>query len=121
MFVIGCIGSTEMAPKNFVSEIIPSLTFAALLFWELGWLVERRRPDLRELNIEYNVADIDFPIKKLKKVGNFFSFYFDFACLFQCCSIQTLIRTILSIQATPISITQDNSTHPRNKLAQLIL
>jgi hypothetical protein len=32
--------STELVPKNLASEIIPSLTFAAIPFWELGWPVK---------------------------------------------------------------------------------
>ncbi len=32
--------STEIVPKTLVPEIIPSLTFADLPFWELGWPVK---------------------------------------------------------------------------------
>jgi hypothetical protein len=32
--------STEIVPKYFVSEIIPSLALVALPFWELGWPVK---------------------------------------------------------------------------------
>jgi hypothetical protein len=52
-----------MVPKNLVSEIIPSLTIAALPFWELGWPLKRKRPDLSELNIEDSAASIDFLLR----------------------------------------------------------
>jgi hypothetical protein len=37
-----------------------TLNFAALLFWELGWLVKGKRQDLRELNLKCGAANIDF-------------------------------------------------------------
>ncbi len=40
MFVAGKYVSTDIVPKNLVSEIIPSLTFADLSCWELGSLVK---------------------------------------------------------------------------------
>ncbi len=45
---------------NFLwtSGIIPSLT-SSLPFWDIGWPVKRRRPDLRELKSECSVANND--------------------------------------------------------------
>jgi hypothetical protein len=60
--------------KNLASEIIPSLTFAALPFWELVWPIKRRRPDLRELISECIAADIDF-LLEVQPINNILTVY----------------------------------------------
>ncbi len=43
--------------------MIPSLTFAELTFWVLGWLVKRWTLDLRELISECSATSIDFCLR----------------------------------------------------------
>ncbi len=54
-----------IALKILVSEIIPSLTFAALHFWGLGLTVKWKKLGIRELISECRSADIDYTSRSL--------------------------------------------------------